>query len=802
MAIPNRTYRLVKGSSLTHLEMDNNFRSVIYSGSIHDSGTTLHLHYDTQEATDFITVPLGAASAGLTIVNNLDNNILTATGQTGTVQGESGLKFNTTGKLLTVVGRVSITDTYDNVILGASAGDNLTSGDGEKNVLLGISSGPALEGDRNVAAGFKSLYSAVGVGDSIAIGELAFSNLVSGNRNVALGRAAGSTLTAGDGNIYIGNFAGPVFSSTQSNKLYINNQASNVPLILGDFSTGTVVFNSTVSASYFSGSYYGDGSNLTGITGVASEWDGTLDGNAQITGSLTVSGANVIVDFTNVEAISGSIFSGSFYGDGSNLTGITADSFPYTGSARITGSLEVEGKTGVTGSFTVSGAFPLIKLKGDTTIDTNILIKNYGASALAIGDGAFLASTAVKGVAIGTVAGRNAGGSVVSIGNNSGYYANEGSTYIGASAGGFISGRYNTAIGQNSLLGAVGKGKENTAVGADSARGMRNGQLNTVVGYQALYSMQDGHRNTAIGGRALYNINLKHYENTAIGVNAGLLVQGSSNVIIGANAGPAGVSPVNTNNKLYINNSQSNTPLILGDFNKGSVTIHSEVSASKFLGTYYGDGSNLSGLEWDGSHSGSAEITGSFTVSGSTAVVDMTDTLAISGSNFSGSFAGDGSNLTGVASEWDGSHNGNASITGSLIVSGALDVADTVTISSTGYPGGAGVELIHVSKTASGVNTTIITFDAAHPGGYTGFKADYSLVNSTISESRTGFLLGSWDTSSTTQITDRHTLSIGTANTATFTLTKTGNQVTLVLVSSLFSTLSLNTLITAFKKQV
>ena len=379
MAIPNRTYRLVKGSSLTHLEMDNNFRSVIYSGSIHDSGTTLHLHYDTAE-TDFITVPLGAASAGLTILNNLDNNILTATGQTGTIQGESGLKFNTASKLLTVVGRVSITDTYDNVILGANAGDNLTSGDGEDNVLVGTSSGVSLSGDYNVAVGHKSLFSSNALNNSVAIGGLAFSTLISGQSNVALGKSAGSTLTAGDGNIYIGFSSGPSSSHTHSNKLYINNQASNTPLILGDFNTGTVVFNSTVSASYFSGSYYGDGSNLTGITGVASEWDGTLDGNAQITGSLTVSGANVIVDFTNVEAISGSIFSGSFYGDGSNLTGITADSFPYTGSARITGSLEVEGKTGVTGSFTVSGAFPLIKLKGDTTIDTNILIKNYGAS--------------------------------------------------------------------------------------------------------------------------------------------------------------------------------------------------------------------------------------------------------------------------------------------------------------------------------------------------------------------------------------------------------------------------------------
>jgi hypothetical protein len=39
--------------------------------------------------------------------------------------------------------------------------------------------------------------------------------------------------------------------------------------------------------------------------------------------------------------VSASLFSGSFYGDGSNLTGI--EPFPYTGSAQITGSLSVTG---------------------------------------------------------------------------------------------------------------------------------------------------------------------------------------------------------------------------------------------------------------------------------------------------------------------------------------------------------------------------------------------------------------------------------------------------------------------------
>ena len=800
MAIPGITYRIEKESSLTHLEMDNNFRSVIYSGSIHDSGTTLHLHYDTA-VEDKIIIPLGAASAGFTILGNTNDNILTATGQTATLQGESLLKFSSPNSLLTLVGRASIDDGFDNVILGAGAGDNLTSGDGVKNVLVGKGSGTIVDGNRNVSVGYKSLFSADGLDDSVAIGELAFSTLISGTENVAVGRGAGSTLTAGDGNIYIGNLAGPVFSSTQSNKLYINNQASNVPLILGDFSTGTVVFNSTVSASYFSGSYYGDGSNLTGLT-ASSEWDGTRDGDGEITGSFTVSGSNVIVDFTGVDTISGSIFSGSFYGDGSNLTGITADSFPYTGSARISGSLRVDGPAEITGSFTVSGSNPEIYLKGDTYIDDNIRIKNIAERAFGIGVKAFEESNAAEGIAVGFESGVRARNNTTLVGNFTGFNAGNSSTFIGHGAGATISGKYNTAIGANTIQGQDGYGEKNTALGYDAGNALRSGNKNTAIGYQSLYNHPNGSENTAVGHQALYYLDSKFNYNTAVGGNAGELVKGNGNVFIGYKAGPQSNGTVNLNDKLYINNQQSNTPLIKGDFNLGSVTIHSQVTASEFLGTYYGDGSNLSGLEWDGSHNGNANITGSFIVSSSTAIVDFTDTVAISGSNFSGSFAGDGSNLTGVASEWDGSHNGNASITGSLIVSGALDVTDTVTISSTNYPGGPGVEIMHFSKTNVTGNTVIKVFDTTSTG-YTGFKADYSTSNSSFSESRTGYLMGAWNTSSTTQLIDKHTLSIGVTNSTEFSLVKSANQATLTLEpANGFYSYDVNIIITAFKKQV
>ena len=58
-------------------------------------------------------------------------------------------------------------------------------------------------------------------------------------------------------------------------------------------------------------------------------------GNAKITGFVTASG-NLITE-ANITA-SGHVSASTYYGDGSNLTGIETDPFPYTGDAIITGS--------------------------------------------------------------------------------------------------------------------------------------------------------------------------------------------------------------------------------------------------------------------------------------------------------------------------------------------------------------------------------------------------------------------------------------------------------------------------------
>ena len=171
--------------------------------------------------------------------------------------------------------------------------------------------------------------------------------------------------------------------------------------------TGSVTISGDITGSIFSGSFIGDGSNLTNIT---TEWDGSHNGDGNITGSLTISGTsndiiiedgtlnfgtqegvaqttlpsgNAIVvagavyvdsaqqvgigtvDINNklevdgsanirsglkvtgstiLNDTTGSSFTGSFVGDGSGLTNLpVANAFPYTGTAEITGSLTISG---------------------------------------------------------------------------------------------------------------------------------------------------------------------------------------------------------------------------------------------------------------------------------------------------------------------------------------------------------------------------------------------------------------------------------------------------------------------------
>ena len=113
---------------------------------------------------------------------------------------------------------------------------------------------------------------------------------------------------------------------------------------------------------------------------------------------------------------------------------------------------------------------------------------------------------------------------------------------------------YNTAHGYHAMGTEITTGDANTIIGYEAGRLINTGSYNTAVGSDSLVAVTDGDNNTAIGYKA-----------------GATNVTGSGNVFIGYESGPASGS---VDNKLYIDNSKNNTPLIYGDFATDTVTIN------------------------------------------------------------------------------------------------------------------------------------------------------------------------------------------------------------------------------------
>ena len=143
----------------------------------------------------------------------------------------------------------------------------------------------------------------------------------------------------------------------------------------------------------------------------------------------------------------------------------------------------------------------------------------------------------------------------------------------------------------------TGEANYNTAHGYHAAgMDLTTGDANTVVGYEAGKIINTGSYNTAVGSDSLTTLT-EGNNNTAIGYKAGATnVTGSGNVFLGYEAGPDSGS---VDNKLYINNNKSNTPLIYGDFSSNTVTINDNLAITGIFsdGNYTFDTSgNVFGL--------------------------------------------------------------------------------------------------------------------------------------------------------------------------------------------------------------
>ncbi len=158
----------------------------------------------------------------------------------------------------------------DNIFIGFSAGASNTTGkfntfvggsagryspEGSYNVFFGGNAGNQSYGDQNTFIGFRAgNYNANG-SNNIYVGNYAGYNVFHGESNTALGHSAGYNGAMniennvflgskagynadGNANVFLGYQAG--YSELGSNKLYIQNDSTSIPLIYGDFATNQV----------------------------------------------------------------------------------------------------------------------------------------------------------------------------------------------------------------------------------------------------------------------------------------------------------------------------------------------------------------------------------------------------------------------------------------------------------------------------------------------------------------------------------------------------------------------------------
>lgn len=169
----------------------------------------------------------------------------------------------------------------------------------------------------------------------------------------------------------------------------------------------------------------------------------------------------------------------------------------------------------------------------------------------------------------------------------------------------------NVALGMDALYTNTG-GFWNTAVGKDALRSNDTGEKNTAIGYQSLYSNTLGDDNTSVGRSSLWsnstgqnNTAVGYYaayynttgnSNTVIGDDANLYnEEGSNNTIIGLEAGRGSSAHNKSGNifigyqagfnetgsdKLYIENSNSSTPMLWGDFSTDSLVVNGALNVT------------------------------------------------------------------------------------------------------------------------------------------------------------------------------------------------------------------------------
>jgi hypothetical protein len=502
---------------------------------------------------------------------------------------------------------------------GAIELDDLSDASADnQSVYVGEDAGANDDGNNyNTSLGKESLHENTSGAFNTAVGNGSGQNTTTGNHNsyygsnagyfnqtgsdntaVGYGAGIGSSGSSYSGCVLLGAFAGE--NNTSDNKLFIDNSSTATPLIGGDFFTNQVDINGTIKIT---GGSPGAGKVLTSDANGLASWDNP-------------SWANELDDLSDATTDNESVFIGEDAGandDGTNYNaalGVRALEYNTSGIENValgyaaglnntTGSDNVyigpaaglynaagddnvlvgmwAGKSSLGNSF--SGCVMLGNNAGmNNTSDNKLFIDNSSTSSPLIGGDFFTNQVDINGTIKITGGSPGAGKVLTSDANGlaswtslttgatdldglSDATTDSKSVFIGSGAGANDDGNnYNTAIGISGLYHTT-SGTRNSVIGFSSGNANTTGTDNTFLGYGAAYYTQTGSENTIVGSGAGRGSSGNSY---------------SGCVMLGYQAGNQNSS----DNKLYIDNSNTSTPLIGGDFSTDQVDINGTLKIS------------------------------------------------------------------------------------------------------------------------------------------------------------------------------------------------------------------------------
>jgi hypothetical protein len=412
----------------------------------------------------------------------------------------------------------------------------------EFGTFVGENAGIAVTGLNNTAIGYNALDATTSGAGNVAIGSQALTTNTTLSNLVAIGFEALRANTTGTGNLAIG------AAALDANTTGINNIAIGESTLTSQTTLGN--YNVAIGYQALMDNTGGDGNIAIGNETLSNNTvtnHNIAIGSRALNGAMTAGGQNIGIGYETL------------------MTATTSYNNVAIGITALTSNT-----TGINNIAIGYDALGLV-----TTGENNIAIGNIalqehtGNNTIAIGFNALANNTTGLGnTALGyqALTANITGGQSTAIGNNT--LASFNST----------NGR-NTAVGFQALMDAT-TALDNVAVGALTLSANISGQDNTAIGLAALNRNTTGSGNTIVGEQAFEN-NLTGSFNTAVGWEAGTINAGSGNVFIGNQAG--GLT-VGVDNSLFIDNSNTSTPLIYGEFDNDIARINGQFQVTADVG--------------------------------------------------------------------------------------------------------------------------------------------------------------------------------------------------------------------------